>query len=84
MLVRHCRQVLIAKECLNQGRDAREIGNAAQIPQFILEQFLRQARTADSDSIQSVFLRLAEIDKKMKSSSVDGRMLLESIICAFV
>jgi DNA polymerase III subunit delta len=84
MMARHCRQVLIAKECMVQGQDARGTGTAAQIPPFILEQFLRQARTVDADSIQRIFLRLAEVDKKLKSSSVDGRILIEHIICAFV
>ena len=84
MMARHCRQVLIAKECLEKGSDLREISSAAQIPTFFLEQFLREARSADYGSIREFYIRLAEADKKLKSSAVDGRMLLESMICAFV
>ncbi len=84
MMSRHCRQVLIAKEYLVQGRKAREIAGAAQIPQFILEQFLRQARALDLSAIQEMYVRLADIDRKLKSSSGDGRMLLEHLICALV
>jgi len=84
MMARHCRQVMIAQECLQQGTPARNIGVAAQIPPFMLDQFIRQARAADSCSIREMFVRLADIDKKLKSSGADGRMLLENLICALV
>jgi DNA polymerase-3 subunit delta len=84
MMARHCRQVMIAQEYLLQGSPAREIGSAAQIPPFMLDQFIRQARSADSASIKKMFVRLAEIDRLLKSSSADGRMLLEGLICALV
>jgi DNA polymerase III delta subunit len=62
----------------------REIGKVAQIPTFILDQFLRQARAADLDSLQEMYIRLAAIDRRLKSSSGDARMMLENLICAFV
>jgi DNA polymerase III subunit delta len=84
MMARHCRQILIAKEGLAQGNRTQEIASAAQIPPFILEQFLRQARAVDADSIQKMYVRLASIDKRLKSTSLDGRIMLESLICALV
>lgn len=84
MMGRHCRQMMIAREGLDQGNDARQIGNAAQIPPFLLDQFLRQARTADIGAIRKMFVRLAETDRALKSSSVDGQLLLENLICTFV
>jgi DNA polymerase-3 subunit delta len=84
MLARHCRQVLIVKDCLNQGLDARETGITAQIPFFILDQFLQQARTADLAAVQRMHIRLAYIDRMLKSTSLDGRMLLEQVICALI
>lgn len=84
MLARHCRQVLIAKEFLDQGIPSREIGSAAQIPPFLLDSFLRQVRSVEAAAIQKICIRLADIDRRLKSSSVDGRMLLENLICAFV
>jgi DNA polymerase-3 subunit delta len=84
MMARHCRQVLIAKEYILEGRNAREIASVAQIPQFILEQFLRQARAVDFFAIQEMYVRLADIDRKLKTSAGDGRMLLEHLICALV
>jgi DNA polymerase-3 subunit delta len=84
MMARHCRQILIAKELLLQGMKASEIARAAQIPAFILDQFLRQVRAADSFEVQEMYLRLADVDRKLKSSSGDGRLLLEGLICALV
>ena len=84
MMARHCRQVLVARDCLNQGMSSREAGSAAQIPPFLLDQFLRQVRAADLSLVRQMYVRLAEIDRKLKSTSADGRMLLESFICAYV
>jgi DNA polymerase-3 subunit delta len=84
MMARHCRQVLIAKECLQKGISPREIGSAAQIPPFLLEQFLHQARAADSVAIQAMHIALADIDRRLKSSSGEGRALLEKLICALI
>ncbi len=84
MMARHCRQVMIAQEHFVRGSPAQEIGSAAQIPPFLLDQFLRQARSADSGAIRQMFVRLAEIDLRLKSSAADGRMLLEGLICALV
>jgi DNA polymerase III subunit delta len=84
MMARHCRQILIAKEGLLQGSNAQDIARTAQIPSFILEQFLRQARAIDAASVQEMYIRLAGIDKRLKSTSLDGRIMLESLICALV
>ena len=84
MMARHCRQVLIAKESILQGRNAREIAGIAQIPPFILDQFLRQARAVDFSTMQEMYVRLADIDRKLKSSAGDARMLLEHLICALI
>jgi DNA polymerase III subunit delta len=84
MLARHCRQVLVAKEYLAQGLPSREIASAAQIPPFILDNFLRQAKAVEGETVQRMCIRLAEIDRRLKSSSADGRILLEQLICALV
>jgi DNA polymerase III subunit delta len=84
MMARHCRQILIAKEGLLQGSNPREIASTAQIPSFILDQFLRQARAFDAASVQEMYVRLAGIDRRLKSTSLDGRVMLESLICALV
>lgn len=84
MMARHCRQVLIAQEGLRRRLPAREIGSTAQIPPFKLDEFLRQARTANAAAVRGMFIKLAGIDRKLKSTPADGRTLIESLICELV
>jgi len=84
MLARHCRQMLIAIEGLRDGKNPRNIASAAQIPPFAADQFIAFARAANPDSIRKMYIRLAEIDRQLKSSSLDGRALLEGLIYEFV
>jgi DNA polymerase III subunit delta len=84
MMARHCRQILITKEGLLSGNSAREIAGVAQIPHFILDQFIRQASAVDASSIREMYIRLASIDKRLKSSSLNERIMLEGLICALV
>jgi len=84
MLARHCRQMLIAIEGLNERKNPRDIASAAQIPLFALDQFLAGARAVNPNTVRDMYIRLAVIDRQLKSSSLDGRALLEGLICEFV
>ncbi|MDR1727035.1 MAG: DNA polymerase III subunit delta [Acidobacteriota bacterium] len=89
MLARQCRQMLIAIEGVRRRKNPRDIAAAAQIPPFKMDEFLRQARASAADpsaaeAVEGMFLRLASIDKRLKSSSLDGRVLLEGLIVEFV
>lgn len=84
MLARHCRQILIARECVAARVPPREIAAAAGVPPFVLDKFLGQAGRAETAVIEEMILRLAAIDKQLKSSALDGRVLLEGLICALV
>ena len=84
MLARQCRQMLIAIEGVQQRKSPRDIAAEAQIPPFKLDEFLRMARSSDQSVVEKMFLRLATMDRQLKSSSMDGRMLLEGLICEFV
>jgi DNA polymerase-3 subunit delta len=82
MLARHFRQVLIVKDLASRGKSPAEIASAAQIPGFLREEFLGQARNLDLAVVQAMYLRLAEADRRFKSSATDQRMLLEKLIAA--
>jgi DNA polymerase-3 subunit delta len=82
MMARHYRQILIVKEMLEGRRNPSEISQAAQLPRFILDDFLRQAKSIDREAAQKMYLKLAETDRRFKSTNVDHRMVLESLICA--
>jgi len=84
MLARHCRQTLIAIEGLRERKNPRDIASAAQIPQFAIDQFLAGVRAVNPDTVKGMYIRLAAIDRQLKSSSLDGRALLEGLLCEFV
>ena len=84
MMARHSRQVLIVKECIHRGMRAGEAGKAAQVPPFMLEKFIRQAREIDTDTVRKMHTGLSDIDRRLKSSSVDARLLLEVFISALI
>ncbi len=81
MVARHFRQMLIAIEMIDAGRRPEEIAAAAQIPGFVLNDFLRQAHGFDWQTARTIFLRLADLNLKFCSSSVDQRAMLEDLIC---
>lgn len=80
MMARHFRQMLTAKEMIRSGHPPHEIGQAAQIPAFLLDNFLRQARSFDQRIAERIYRRLGDIDLKIKTSSANERTLLESLI----
>ena len=82
MMARHYRQILIVKEMLESRRKPSEISEAAQVPSFIFEDFIRQARSIDREAARAMYLKLADADRRFKSTNADHRMVLESLICA--
>lgn len=82
MMARHFRQLIIAKELLAEGRQAREVGRVAQVPDFVLAEFLRHAQAIEAETARKMYRRLARIDHSLKSSRSDERMLLEQLICS--
>ena len=82
MMARHFRQVLAAKELMQKGHPIQEIGKQIQVPPFALQEFLRQVRSIETDCAQVLLQRLSWIDRQIKSTNPDPRMLLEHWICS--
>ncbi len=82
MMARHYRQIIIARELLDGRRGRHEISAAAQVPQFVLDEFLRQARATDKEAATRLYQRLAEVDRLFKSTNIDERLVLESLLCS--
>jgi DNA polymerase-3 subunit delta len=80
MMARHFRQVLIAKELMVQRRSPRDVASAAQVPAFALDDFMRQVRLIEREDAERMYRKLAEVDFRFKSSTIDQRMILEELI----
>jgi DNA polymerase-3 subunit delta len=82
MMARHFRQILIAKDLLEQGKNPRETAVAAQVPSFALDEFMQSVRAIDTRTAATMYHRLTEADYRFKSSPADKRMVLEHLICS--
>jgi DNA polymerase-3 subunit delta len=82
MIARHYRQLFMAKDLLEAGKPLSEIASAAQIPPFVVDEFMRQARNTDWQTASKTYTRLADIDNRIKSSRADPRVILEQFICS--
>jgi DNA polymerase III subunit delta len=75
------RQVLLAREMLESGGDAHEVGRALRIPEFKLSAFLRSVKSMPAEWAGNMYSASAEVDDLMKSSSTPPRILLEALVC---
>lgn len=82
MMARHFRQIIVAKEMLGEGRTEAEISRRAQVPGFVLAEFLKQARAIDLEVACSMYTRLSKADRWMKSLGVSERLILEDLACS--
>jgi DNA polymerase III subunit delta len=81
MMVRHFRQILIAKAILSREGSPRDAAMAAQIPAFLVDEFLGQTKKMSGQEAEKMFLRLAEADIRFKSSGMSKKILLETLLC---
>jgi DNA polymerase-3 subunit delta len=79
-LARHFRQVLIAREALDAGQDARAAAAAAQADPRWADRLARTARSVDPGSARQMCLKSAEADRRIKSTGLDEILILESLI----
>jgi DNA polymerase III subunit delta len=79
-LARHFRQVLIAREALDAGQDARTAAAAAQADPRWADTLARTARSVEPENARKMCLRSAEADRRIKSTGLDEKLILESLI----
>jgi DNA polymerase-3 subunit delta len=82
MMARHFRQLLIAKDLLEQRKSPREAAAAAQVMPFLFDEFMSHVKAIDWSTACSLFIKLAEVDYRFKSTQAGERMVLEGLICS--
>jgi DNA polymerase III subunit delta len=76
----HFRQVLIAREALDAGLDARAAAAAAQSDPRWADRLARAARAVDPESAREMCRKSAEADRRIKSTGLKEKLILESLI----
>ena len=80
MLARQLRQIWRAKEMGADGAGRDEIASAIGVPPFFLDDILIPARRMTRQALSRGFERLYQADKALKSSRVDGEILLSRLV----
>jgi len=80
MLARQLRQIWRAKELLAEDASREEIASAIGVPPFFLDDFLVPARRMSRQALSRGFERLYQADKALKSSRIDGEILISRLV----
>ncbi len=81
MISRQFRLISIAKEGFDKGYSRAEIGKKLGFKyDFIINKIIEQARGWSSQSLGKVFEAIFETDYLLKSSRVDGNVIMEELI----
>ncbi len=80
MLARQLRQIWRAKELLAEDAGRDQIASAIGVPPFFLDDFLVPARRMSRQALSRGFERLYQADKALKSSRIDGEILLSRLV----
>jgi DNA polymerase-3 subunit delta len=80
MLARQLRQIWRAKELAAAGRSRDEIATAVGVPPFFIDDVLVPARRMSHQALARGFERLFRADRALKSSRVDGELLLSRLV----
>ncbi len=79
MIAWQFRRILIAKEMLARGKSTTDIASRLNV-RGGLEDFIRQVKAVTFESASRMYMRLAEVDDRMKSTNLDEKILLENLI----
>jgi DNA polymerase-3 subunit delta len=80
MIARHYRLMARAKEMVQSGTSATDAGKQLGINNFHLKGFARQAETFSLGQTREYFSLLFQTDRKLKSSRISEKIILEDMI----
>jgi DNA polymerase-3 subunit delta len=80
MLIRHVRQMWLAKTLKNQGASPAEIAQEVGIPSFFISELLTQTQRYTLDEIELAYRDLLATDSRLKRSRAEPQFLLEDLI----
>jgi DNA polymerase-3 subunit delta len=80
MLSRQLRQIWRAKELMAAGTPRDQIAVAVGVPPFFVDDVLTPARRMSEPALARGFERLYRADRALKSSRIDGELLLSRLV----
>jgi DNA polymerase-3 subunit delta len=83
MVVRQFRLLLLAREVLDGGGRADDVGRELKVHRFVAEKVTSQARHFTLPVLERVYHRLLEMDEAIKTSQVEGDLALDTLVADF-
>lgn len=80
MIARHYRLMVRAKEMMQGGSAPAVAGKKVGINDFHLKEFLKQVQSFSLDRVEDCFTLLFQTDRRLKSSRVSEKIILEDMI----
>lgn len=74
-------RLFLAKELMKQGVDRTEVARTMKLPYSKQQEFLENARRADSERLAWILQRLSETDLAIKTSKATPQMQIEMLVC---
>lgn len=80
LVARHIRILLAIKEGMNLGLAGQKLAQHAQVPNYYLQDYLRQARIWNPKKLENALVILSDTDRALKSSPVSSHIWLENMV----
>jgi DNA polymerase-3 subunit delta len=79
LVARHVRILLLLRQGMEQGFAGQKLAQYAQVPNYFLQDYLKQAQGWTNKKLEQVVLILTETDRALKSSPVSSHIWLENM-----
>jgi DNA polymerase-3 subunit delta len=80
MVVRQFRYLLLAREALDTGTPASQLGAALELHPFVAQKIASQARNFDLPTLDGVYRRLRDIDEEVKNGRIELDTAMEAVV----
>jgi DNA polymerase-3 subunit delta len=80
MIVRQFRLLLLYKELQQENIGTVEIARSLSTPEFVVRKLARQANNFSLPALESIYLRLVDIDERMKTGKVSPDVALDTLV----
>lgn len=80
LVARHLRILLLVTKGLSEGLGGQKLAHFAQVSPYFLDNYVEQARSWNQKRLEIALASLSEVDRQLKSSSLEGRYWLEDFV----
>ncbi len=80
MIVRQFRLLLLYKELQGENLGAGEIARALNVRDFVVRKLAGQAKNFSLPALESIYLRLVEIDARIKTGKISPETALDTLV----